>query len=71
MLFTDEHMQKTRKSIAKKFKITATGKVVLRKPGYRHFLRHKSPARLRKATKDICLDNATQAATVKEAMPFA
>ena len=64
-------MQKTRKSIAKKFKITATGKVVLRKPGYRHFLRHKSPARLRKATKDVCLDNAKQVATVKEAMPFA
>lgn len=64
-------MQKTKKSIAKKFKVTGTGKIVLRKPGYRHFLRHKSPCRLRKATKDIVLDNAAQAATVREAMPFA
>lgn len=64
-------MQKTRKSIAKKFKITATGKVLFRKPGYRHFLRHKSPVRQRNATKDLCLDNAKQMGTVREAMPFA
>ncbi|MDR1254509.1 MAG: 50S ribosomal protein L35, partial [Puniceicoccales bacterium] len=35
-------MQKTKKSIAKKFKITGTGKVLHRKPGFRHFLRRKS-----------------------------
>lgn len=64
-------MQKTRKSIAKKFKITGTGKVVFRKPGYRHFLRHKSPSCLRRATKDLCLDNARQSITVKAAIPFA
>lgn len=64
-------MQKTRKSIAKKFKITAAGKVIFRRPGYRHFLRHKSPSRLRKAGNDLCLDNAKQANSVKDAMPFA
>ena len=72
MFFTIGYiMQKTRKSIAKKFKITATGKVIFRRPGYRHFLRHKSPSRLRKAGKDLCLDNAKQVSTVKDAMPFA
>lgn len=63
-------MQKTRKSIAKKFKITGTGKVMFRKPGYRHFLRHKSPVRLRKAGHDGCLDSIALSHTVKEAMPF-
>ncbi|MBP5191056.1 MAG: 50S ribosomal protein L35 [Opitutales bacterium] len=63
-------MQKTKKSIAKKFKITGTGKVMLRKPGYRHFLRHKSNSRLRRAGKDVCLSNAKQAAAVRAAMPF-
>lgn len=63
-------MQKTRKSIAKKFKITGTGKVMFRKPGYRHFLRHKSPVRLRKAGSDRCLDSTALSHTVKEAMPF-
>lgn len=43
---------------------------MLRKPGYRHFLRHKSNSRLRKAGNDVCLDNAKQAATVRAAMPF-
>lgn len=64
-------MQKTKKSIAKKFKITATGKVLFRKPGYRHFLRHKSAVRRRKANCDLKYDNAALANHVKECMPFA
>ena len=64
-------MQKTKKSVAKKFKVTGTGKVMLRKPGYRHFLRNKSNSQSRRAGKDVCLDNAKQVATVKAAMPFA
>ena len=35
-------MIKTRKSIAKKFKVTGTGKVLRRTAGKRHFLRNKT-----------------------------
>jgi large subunit ribosomal protein L35 len=35
-------MQKTKKSIAKRIKITGTGKLMRRKPGHRHMLRNKS-----------------------------
>ena len=39
---------KTRKSIAKRIKITKNGKVLRRKPGARHYKVHKSGARVRK-----------------------
>ena len=35
-------MQKTKKSIAKRFKITGSGKMMRRKPGHRHMLRNKT-----------------------------
>ena len=35
-------MQKTKKSIAKRFKITASGKVLRRSPGKRHLLSAKT-----------------------------
>lgn len=31
-------MQKTKKSVAKRFKLTVTGKMVRRTPGFRHLL---------------------------------
>lgn len=64
-------MQKTKKSIAKKFKITATGKVLFRKPGFRHFLRRKSTVRLRQAGCDQKLDSAALSKHVKACLPFA
>lgn len=45
-------MIKTRKSIAKKFKVTATGKVVHRSPGKRHFLRNKTTNQKRRKSQD-------------------
>jgi large subunit ribosomal protein L35 len=39
---------KTRKSVAKRVKITKHGKVLRRKPGARHYKVHKSGARTRK-----------------------
>ncbi len=45
-------MIKTRKSIAKKFKVTGTGKVLRRKPGKRHFLRNKSVKQKRSMSQD-------------------
>ena len=43
---------KTNKGIAKRFKVTATGKVMYRKPGHRHLLRTKSVKRRRAARQD-------------------
>ncbi len=40
--------QKTRKSIAKRFKITATGKVMHRTQGMRHLRRKKSKKQIRR-----------------------
>lgn len=45
-------MQKTKKSVAKRFKITASGKVLRRSGGYRHLLRYKSSGQKRRAGKD-------------------
>lgn len=46
---------KTNKAIAKRFKITATGKVMHRKPGHRHLLRTKSTKQRRAAGQDHIL----------------
>ncbi|MBO94632.1 MAG: 50S ribosomal protein L35 [Opitutales bacterium] len=43
---------KTHKGIAKRFKITGTGKVVHRKPGHRHILRTKTVKQRRSARQD-------------------
>lgn len=48
-------MIKTRKSIAKKFKVTGTGKVLRRTPGKRHFLRNKTVKQKRSMSQDkVC-----------------
>jgi large subunit ribosomal protein L35 len=43
------NMQKTKKSIAKRFKVTGTGKLLRRTPGHRHLLRNKSVKQRRRA----------------------
>ena len=45
-------MQKTKKSVAKRFKLTAKGKLVRRTPGFRHLLASKSTKQKRRASKD-------------------
>jgi large subunit ribosomal protein L35 len=45
-------MQKTKKSVAKRFKLTAKGKLVRRSPGSRHLLAHKSSKQKRRLAKD-------------------
>ncbi|MDR1458140.1 MAG: 50S ribosomal protein L35 [Puniceicoccales bacterium] len=45
-------MQKTNKSIAKRFKVTGTGKVLRRTSGHRHFLRNKTVKQKRIARRD-------------------
>src|SRR5690606_19438735 len=45
-------MIKTRKSIAKKFKVTGSGKVMRRTAGKRHFLRNKTAKQKRRMSQD-------------------
>jgi large subunit ribosomal protein L35 len=45
-------MQKTKKSVAKRFKLTARGKLVRRTPGFRHLLGAKSTKSKRRASRD-------------------
>ncbi len=45
-------MQKTKKSIAKRFKVTGTGKIMRRSPGARHMMRRKSTKQRRKYGRD-------------------
>lgn len=63
-------MQKTRKSVAKRFKITATGKVLRRSPGKRHLLCAKSVKQKRSMGADKLASPGT-AANVKKSLPFA
>ncbi|MDR2720833.1 MAG: 50S ribosomal protein L35 [Puniceicoccales bacterium] len=48
-------MQKTKKAFAKRFKITAGGKVLRRAPGHRHLMRHKSSRQLKSSEVDKSL----------------
>jgi large subunit ribosomal protein L35 len=61
-------MQKTKKSIAKRFKITGTGKVVRRKPGKRHMLRNKNKKQLRRMGQGQLLDSKKMSRSIKQAM---
>ncbi len=45
-------MQKTKKSVAKRFKISASGKLMRRTPGFRHLLAVKSTRSKRRASRD-------------------
>ncbi len=62
-------MQKTKKSVAKRFKITAKGKLVRRTPGFRHLLATKSSKQKRRASKDKLVP-AGHAEPLHRALPF-
>src|SRR5215213_5843890 len=57
--------RKTKKAVAKRFKITATGKILRRKPGLRHLASSKSAKRKRKLGK-VGQVHETMVARVKE-----
>lgn len=61
---------KTRKSVAKRFKVTAGGKVMRTRAGRRHLLQSKSGKRKRKLAKSVLVHNA-DAARIKANLPFA
>jgi large subunit ribosomal protein L35 len=60
---------KTKKSVAKRFKITATGKVLRKSAGRRHLMQAKS-AKRRRGLRGSKLVHETDAHRIKDAMPF-
>ncbi|HVU36097.1 MAG TPA: 50S ribosomal protein L35 [Opitutaceae bacterium] len=62
-------MQKTKKSVTKRFKITATGKLMRRTPGFRHLLGAKSTNAKRRATRDKLVAPG-HAAALMQCLPF-
>jgi large subunit ribosomal protein L35 len=62
--------RKTKKAAAKRFKLTASGKLMRRKPGLRHLASSKSSKRKRNLGKDDQV-HKTMVARIKECLPFA
>jgi large subunit ribosomal protein L35 len=60
---------KTRKSVAKRFKVTGTGKILRRKQGKRHILTKKSRKRKRSLGKAVLVDE-TNLRSIRENLPF-
>ena len=60
---------KTRKAVAKRFKVTGSGKVLRRKQGKRHILQKKSRKRKRYLGKATLVSKA-DLRNVKESLPF-
>ncbi|MBA4138782.1 MAG: 50S ribosomal protein L35 [Opitutus sp.] len=62
-------MQKTNKSVAKRFKITSGGTLLRRTPGFRHLLASKSTRAKRRAARDKRVSPG-HAAKIKMCLPF-
>ena len=60
---------KTKKSVSKRFKITASGKVMARHSGKRHLLSGKNSKRRRRLSKDL-LVNPRDTYKIKASLPF-
>jgi large subunit ribosomal protein L35 len=60
---------KTKKAVAKRFKLTARGKVLRAKAGRRHLLQSKNPKRRRGLGKAAVVD-ATDAYRITQNLPF-
>lgn len=60
---------KTRKAVAKRFKVTATGKVLRRKQGKRHILQNKNRKRKRNLGK-VALVAEVDVKAIKMNLPF-
>ncbi len=60
---------KTKKSVAKRFKITATGKVLRHRAGRRHLAQTKNAKRLRRLGKATTV-HATDVYRITQNLPF-
>jgi large subunit ribosomal protein L35 len=61
---------KTHRGAAKRFKVTATAKIMRMHSGKRHLLGTKKPGRMRKLKK-LTLVNPADVAAVKQMLPYA
>ena len=61
--------RKTKKAVAKRFKVTASGKVLRGQASRRHLLSSKSAKRKRQLAKNVLVDK-TDVARIKENLPF-
>ena len=61
--------RKTKKAVAKRFKVTATGKVLRGQASHRHFLSSKNAKRKRQLAKVAVLDK-TDEERIKANLPF-
>lgn len=61
--------RKTKKSVAKRFKVTGTGKVLRRQASKRHLLQSKSSKQKRQLGTALVVDK-TDVARIKENLPF-
>ncbi len=61
--------RKTKKSAAKRFKVTASGKILFGMPGRRHLASSKNRKRMRRLGKIAVLDK-TDMARILENLPF-
>jgi large subunit ribosomal protein L35 len=61
---------KTHRGAAKRFKVTATGKIIRMHSGKRHLLGTKAPGRMRKLKK-LTLVNKADLASVRQMLPYA
>ncbi|MEI8175896.1 MAG: 50S ribosomal protein L35 [Candidatus Omnitrophota bacterium] len=60
---------KTRKSVAKRFKITGTGKVMRRKAGHKHLLGGKTPKRKMQLGRSA-LVSKEETRVIKQMLPY-
>ena len=58
-------MQKTKKSIAKRFKLSGTGKLIRRSPGQRHLLSSKTVKQKRRNSRDKLVSPGHAAQLIK------
>lgn len=61
--------RKTKKAVAKRFKVTGTGKVLRSHASRRHLMSSKSAKRKRHLAKNALVD-ASDVARIKENLPF-
>ncbi len=61
--------RKTKKAVAKRFKVTGTGKVLYRHASKRHLLASKSSKKKRQLGK-VGVVHSTDVARIKENLPF-
>ncbi|MGC8743593.1 MAG: 50S ribosomal protein L35 [Verrucomicrobiia bacterium] len=61
--------RKTKKAVAKRFKITAKGKVLCSHTGKRHLLQGKNPKRRRHLNAPVVV-HPTDEHRIKESLPF-